>query len=78
MGGHPALGNWQAEIAPNLHWGEGHLWTATVELPAGRPVEFKFLHVTHDRWVVGMRREYAEGLAGIVGTRCLPQAVADL
>jgi hypothetical protein len=40
VGGPPELGAWDAGAAPALTWGEGDVWTATLELPAGEH-EFK-------------------------------------
>jgi hypothetical protein len=34
-GGCRALGNWEPDVAPALAWGEGDVWTATLELPPG-------------------------------------------
>ena len=39
-GGCRALGNWEPDAAPALTWGEGDVWTATLELPPGTH-EFK-------------------------------------
>lgn len=39
-GGCRALGNWEPDAAPALAWGEGDVWTATLELPPGTH-EFK-------------------------------------
>ena len=35
VGGPAELGAWDAAAAPGLTWGEGDVWTATLELPAG-------------------------------------------
>lgn len=40
VGGPTELGAWDAGAAPALTWGEGDVWTATLELPAGEH-EFK-------------------------------------
>jgi len=40
VGGPAELGAWDAGAAPALTWGEGDVWTATLELPAGEH-EFK-------------------------------------
>lgn len=34
-GGCRALGNWEPDAAPSLTWGEGDVWTATLEVPPG-------------------------------------------
>ncbi|KAM0886093.1 hypothetical protein ACQ4PT_029920 [Festuca glaucescens] len=43
VGDDPALGLWDPTKAAALEWSEGHVWTATMDLPANRAVEFKFL-----------------------------------
>lgn len=43
VGSLPQLGGWGLEGAVRLTWGEGHAWTATVELPAGAELEYKFV-----------------------------------
>jgi hypothetical protein len=35
VGSTPALGNWNPTAGLRLHWGPGHTWQGTVELPAG-------------------------------------------
>lgn len=42
VGSAEELGGWQLEHAPGMTWTEGDVWTATVELPAGAHVEYKF------------------------------------
>lgn len=34
VGGHPALGNWDVEKALRMTWTVGHVWKASVDLPA--------------------------------------------
>lgn len=34
VGSHPLLGSWSLEAALPLTWTEGHVWRASVELPA--------------------------------------------
>ncbi len=43
MGSHEALGAWQLDKAVPATWNEGHQWSASVELPAGAQLEFKFV-----------------------------------
>lgn len=43
VGSHEALGAWQLDKAVAATWSEGHQWSASVELPAGAQLEFKFV-----------------------------------
>lgn len=43
VGSHEALGSWQVDKAVPATWSEGHQWSASVELPAGAQLEFKFV-----------------------------------
>ena len=43
VGDSPALGAWQLSSAAAMTWGEGDVWSATVSLPAGADVAFKFV-----------------------------------
>ena len=45
VGDAEALGGWEVGRAPELHWGEGDVWSASVELPAGAAVNYKFIVV---------------------------------
>ncbi|XP_037414843.1 uncharacterized protein LOC119277656 isoform X2 [Triticum dicoccoides] len=59
VGDDPALGLWDPAKATALDWSEGHVWTATTDLPANRLVEFKFLLQDpsgHVRWQHGGNR----------------------
>lgn len=42
------LGAWKLEGALALDWAEGDLWSATLSLPKGQPVEFKFVILGED------------------------------
>lgn len=42
VGSAEQLGSWQLEHAPTMTWGEGDVWTASLELPAGANIEYKF------------------------------------
>lgn len=42
VGNAEQLGAWNLEHAPTMTWGEGDVWTSTLELPAGADVEYKF------------------------------------
>jgi hypothetical protein len=37
------LGGWDLATAAPLSWAEGHCWTASVAMPAGEEVQFKFV-----------------------------------
>ena len=43
VGNAPELGNWQLDHAPNMTWSEGDTWVATITLPPGTDVEYKFV-----------------------------------
>jgi hypothetical protein len=58
-GGCRALGNWEPDAAPSLAWGEGDVWTATLELPPGTH-EFKVR--TGLLLIEGKRRAQAPGV----------------
>lgn len=45
VGGCPELGNWILADAVSLTWSDGDMWNATVELPAGAVVEYKYVVV---------------------------------
>lgn len=34
VGGHPALGSWDVAKAVSMSWSNGHVWKASIELPA--------------------------------------------
>jgi hypothetical protein len=42
VGSTDALGGWELARAPHMTWNDGDVWTATIELPAGTHVEYKF------------------------------------
>lgn len=48
VGSHAQLGAWNTQKGKELGWTDGNVWTATVELPAGEEVQYKFVHVTRD------------------------------
>lgn len=59
VGDAAALGLWDPAKATALDWSEGHVWTATTDLPANRSIEFKFLlrdASGHVRWQHGPNR----------------------
>lgn len=41
VGGHPALGDWDVQNAPQMQWNDGNVWTLEVQLEEGSDVEFK-------------------------------------
>lgn len=43
VGDAPQLGSWELGNAPHMSWSEGDTWTATVDLPEGASVEYKFV-----------------------------------
>ena len=49
VGSHEVLGGWEVGAAPALEWGEGHVWTAQLEIPVGTEFEYKFVHVMPNR-----------------------------
>eukprot|EP00879_Flechtneria_rotunda_P023479 GHRR01024836.1.p1 GENE.GHRR01024836.1~~GHRR01024836.1.p1 ORF type:complete len:450 (+),score=164.92 GHRR01024836.1:256-1605(+) len=60
-GGCRALGNWEPDAAPALTWGDGDVWTATLELPPGTH-EFKCVALKPDQplvWEPGNNRRVA-------------------
>lgn len=58
-GSAPALGGWDLSGAVEMKWGDGHEWSAEVELPSGCGVEWKVLKRRGDRTV-----DYAWNLDG--------------
>ena len=43
VGDAESLGGWEVGHAPVMQWGEGHVWTASLQLPAGAAVNYKFI-----------------------------------
>uniref|UniRef100_A0ACD5VVA1 Uncharacterized protein n=1 Tax=Avena sativa TaxID=4498 RepID=A0ACD5VVA1_AVESA len=43
VGDDPALGHWDPIKATALEWSEHHVWTAKMDLPANKSIDFKFL-----------------------------------
>eukprot|EP00877_Chromochloris_zofingiensis_P012733 jgi/Chrzof1/7713/Cz02g33260.t1 len=48
VGDVPELGDWDTNKAVQLQWNEGDLWTATVSLPVGHEVSFKYIKLKDD------------------------------
>ncbi|KAF8056234.1 CAF1-7 [Scenedesmus sp. PABB004] len=57
VGSCASLGSWNTDAAVRLNWQEGHVWEASVELPAGEAVDYKYVvrnaDGTMDRWQPG-------------------------
>ena len=53
VGSDESLGGWEVARGPELNWSEGHVWSAVVEVPAEVPLEYKFVQVIQDWWVLG-------------------------
>ena len=41
VGGHPSLGDWNVDAAPQMAWSDGDTWSTDVHIPAGQQIEFK-------------------------------------
>lgn len=46
VGDHASLGAWNPDSAPSMERSQGHVWTSTVEIPAGTTIDFKVSHDT--------------------------------
>lgn len=72
VGSAEGMGGWQLEGGLPLTWSEGHCWSATVPLPLGADVEFKFV-ITDPRhaplWESGVNRSLmvSAGAASLAG-----------
>eukprot|EP00887_Chlorella_sp_A99_P004965 scaffold4.g4965.t1 len=67
VGSEPALGSWRVADAPAMAWGQGDVWSAEVELPAGAAAEFKIVRVGGRRpeeWEEGANHQLALPAAG--------------
>lgn len=42
------VGDWDVSTSAELKWNEGDRWSCTVELPAGRIVEYKYVVLASD------------------------------
>eukprot|EP00887_Chlorella_sp_A99_P001045 scaffold14.g1045.t1 len=49
VGSDAALGAWEPSAGAPLAWGEGHVWSATLDLPAEASLEYKFVHIIDGR-----------------------------
>lgn len=45
VGGHPDIGSWILADGVPLSWSDGDMWNATVDLPAGSVIEYKYVVV---------------------------------
>ncbi|XP_059626498.1 uncharacterized protein LOC132269353 [Cornus florida] len=43
VGNDPIIGSWNPSDAIPLTWSDGHIWTAKLDLPIGRSVQFKYI-----------------------------------
>lgn len=81
VGSHAALGAWQLDGAVRAAWSEGDVWSASVDLPAGAELEFKFVVADPSRWatwvLAGGRWVLAGRPAGDCGDRVRPPTAAD-
>jgi hypothetical protein len=41
VGNRRELGQWNVEEALELDWNQGDVWSVTIPMPVGKPVEFK-------------------------------------
>eukprot|EP00775_Hariotina_reticulata_P002125 gene2125-2444_t len=72
VGSCSSLGGWNIDNAVKLNWQEGHIWEASVELPAGEVVNYKYIvkltDGTVERWQPGdnlqMEVPVAQGQSG--------------
>ena len=59
VGGHPSLGDWNVDAAPQMGWSEGDTWSTDVQIPAGQQIEFK-VHQNFSRSSVQRDSEIVE------------------
>lgn len=43
VGDDPNLGSWDPSSAIPLDWSDGHLWTAELDIPVGKSIQYKFI-----------------------------------
>ncbi|KAL5550315.1 hypothetical protein UlMin_000491 [Ulmus minor] len=43
VGNDPLLGLWSPENAIPLNWSDGHVWSVELDIPVGKPINFKFI-----------------------------------
>ncbi|KAJ1411321.1 Immunoglobulin-like fold [Sesbania bispinosa] len=43
VGDDPVLGSWDPSDALPMTWSDGHIWTAELDMPAGKSIQFKFI-----------------------------------
>jgi len=48
IGSHPKLGSWSLNKAIDLRWSNNDVWTATVSLPAGSVLEYKYVVIDYE------------------------------
>lgn len=43
VGNHWELGHWDPSRAPRMTWTDNHVWVASISLPVGEPLEYKYV-----------------------------------
>lgn len=74
------MGKWNVANAPSMTWAEGHLWRATLDLPAGA-ASFKFVQVSpagQSVWESGDNRSITVAAGSGAGEPVLLQVVAGV
>jgi hypothetical protein len=70
VGSHPSLGSWSMDDALPLTWTDGHVWRATIELPADcSSFEYKVRHPAPVASQLRSRNVGGQGAACFAG-RC--------
>jgi hypothetical protein len=64
VGSDPQFGNWDPSAAVPLNWSEGHLWTADLDVPEGKKIEYKYILVSDQEETV----EWQPGFNGVLET----------
>ncbi|XP_073390959.1 uncharacterized protein [Physcomitrium patens] len=64
VGSDPQFGNWDPSAAVPLNWSEGHLWTADLDVPEGKKIEYKYILVSDQEETV----EWQPGSNGVLET----------
>lgn len=41
VGSHPALGSWDPNAAPEMHWNDGNVWTLDIDVQPNEGLDFK-------------------------------------
>jgi cation transport regulator ChaB len=65
VGSHPALGNWDVAKAVRMSWGNGHVWKASIDLPADTAeLHYKAVLCSGDKQVWEKGDNHTADLAG--------------